>query len=121
MQLSIALRVASVFAPDRDSFDNSQAIGGLLKGYSGIPDCARIINTFHFAFARLGAASLWIDYVPSESNQADIPSRFHEMSREAVATAQAGLGAQVPALVPEFADEQGRWLSFVDIARSVWG
>ena len=41
--------------------DNSPAIGGLLKGYSGKPDCARLVNMFHFAFARVGAASLWID------------------------------------------------------------
>ena len=32
----------------------------------------------------LGPASLWIDYVPSKSNSADAPSRFHEMTREAI-------------------------------------
>ena len=60
--------------------DNSGAVGGLIRGYSGVPDCVRIINIFHFAIARLGLASLYIDYVPSESNPADVPSRWHEMS-----------------------------------------
>ena len=32
----------------------------------------------------LGPALLWIDYVPSKSNSADAPSRFHEMTREAI-------------------------------------
>ena len=37
---------------------------------------------FHFAVARIGFASLWIDYVASESNPADVPSRLHEMTDE---------------------------------------
>ena len=64
--------------------DNSGAIGALLKGYSGKPDCARIVNMFHFVVARAGVASIWIDYVPSDSNPADIPSRFHEMSEDEI-------------------------------------
>ena len=60
--------------------DNSGAVGALIKGYSGIPDCARIVNLFHFAVAKLGIQSMWIDYVPTESNPADVPSRLHEMS-----------------------------------------
>jgi hypothetical protein len=93
---------------------------GHLKGYSGKPDCARIINMFHFAFARLGAASLWIDYVPSESNPADDPSRFHEMTAAELADAQAYLGTYTPSVIPDFADDSGRWLSYADIASSVW-
>ena len=42
----------------------------LIKDYSGVPDCARIVNMFHFAVAKLGLASLWIDYVPSEDGSA---------------------------------------------------
>ena len=95
-------------------------MSGHIKGYSGKPDCARIINTFHFAFARLGAASLWIDYVPSESNPADDPSRFHEMTAAELAAARAYLGTYTPSVVPDFADADGKWLSYTDIARSVW-
>jgi hypothetical protein len=102
--------------------DNSGAIGGLIKGYSGVPDCARIINTFHFAIAKLGITSLWIDYVPSESNPADIPSRIHEMSAERAARELRGLGEQVRnPVLPEFANEDGGWKSLMEIARSVWG
>ena len=102
--------------------DNSGAVGGLVKDYSGVPDCARIINTFHFAVARLGVASLWIDYVPTESNPADIPSRLHEMSDESAREALRELGAsqEVRAIVPSFSDESGEWLSSVAIAASVW-
>lgn len=101
--------------------DNASAIGALIKGYSGKPDCARIVNTFHFAFARLGAFSLWIDFVNTESNPADVPSRFHEMTAEAIRDASDLLGPRVPATVPDFADSQGEWLPFVEIARSAWG
>ena len=100
--------------------DNSGAASALVKGYSGVPDCARIVNMFHFAIARLGAASLWIDYVPSESNPADAPSRFHAMSRAQLERAVSELGDSVRMIVPELVDPQGRWLSSVAIAQSLW-
>jgi hypothetical protein len=100
--------------------DNSGAIGGLVKGYSGIPDCAKIVNMFHFTMAKLGVASLWIDYVPSESNPADIPSRLHEMDATQAREEVADLGTPIRMKIPEFADDHGRWLSSVEIARSAW-
>ena len=101
--------------------DNSSAIGSLIKGYSGKPDCARIVNMFHFVFAQLGAASLYIDYVPTESNPADIPSRFHEMSYDERRAAADDLGTLVPMVVPSFVHDDGSWLSYTEIARSIWG
>ena len=59
--------------------DNSGAIGCLIKGYSGKADCAKLVNAFHFVVATKGIASLYIDYVPTDSNIADVPSRWHEM------------------------------------------
>jgi hypothetical protein len=100
--------------------DNSAAIGGLVKGYSGTPDCARIINMFHFAIASLGAASLYIDYVPSESNIADIPSREHAMSSDEVERLDQEIGPLVAMHIPEFATRDGKWLSYNAIARSMW-
>jgi hypothetical protein len=101
--------------------DNSGAIGGLLKGYSGVPDCAKIINTFHFAIARLSLASLYIDYVPTESNPADIPSRLHEMSETEINDAEAMLGRRVALKLPDLVRDDGEWLSSTEIATSLWG
>ena len=69
----------------------------------------------------IGAASLWIDYVPSESNPADVPSRLHEMTAEEARSAVESLGDKVKMIMPEFADSNGSWLSSTDIAASVWG
>ena len=101
--------------------DNSGALGALVKGYSGVPDIARIVNMFHFTIAQLGAESIWIDYVPSESNIADIPSRFHSMNAAERAAEVSRLGTAVHMVVPELADDQGRWLSSTSIAQSLWG
>lgn len=101
--------------------DNAGAIGALIKGYSGKPECARIVNMFHFTVAKSGIASLWIDYVPSESNPADIPSRYHEMSDEEIEDMADVFGPFIPSVVPTFTDGAGNWLSSVEIARQVWG
>ena len=96
--------------------DNSGAVAALVKDYSGLPDCSRLVNIFHFAIAKLGLESLWIDYVPSESNPADVPSRAHELPDAAAALAE--FGSYVPMTIPEFASEDGGWLSYVHIAQS---
>ena len=59
--------------------------------------CSRLrknVNMFHFAVAKLGLASLWIDYVPSESNPADVPSRLHEMSPDEASKDLEGFGGR---------------------------
>ena len=99
--------------------DNSSAMATLVKDYSGLPDCSRIVNTFHFAIAKLGLASLWIDYVPSESNPADVPSRAHELGLSADA-ALAEFGTLVNMTIPTFASPDGSWLPMTEIAKSVW-
>ncbi len=93
----------------------------LIKDYSGIPDCSRIANMFHFAIARLGLASLWIDFVNTESNPADDPSRSRTRDGgDAAAEKLSQYGQLVPMRIPEFASEDGQWLSLTSIARSVW-
>ena len=101
--------------------DNAGAVGALIKGYSGVKDCAKIVNTFHFAAAAAGITSLWIDYVPTESNPADIPSRLHEMSASERAAETAALGELTEMVIPRFADNTGKWLSPRIIAESIWG
>ena len=100
--------------------DNSGAVGSLVKGYSGVADCAKIVNMFHFAIAKIGVASIWVDYVASESNPADVPSRLHEMSKEEAREALREFGSIMKMTLPTFADANGDWLSSVEIAKSAW-
>ena len=58
--------------------------------------------------------------VPSESNPADIPSRFHEMTAVQREDAAAELGDLVELVLPAFASDDGAWLSSKAIAESVW-
>ena len=100
--------------------DNAGAVGALIKGYSGKPDCARLINMFHFTVAMSGMSSLWIGYVPTESNPADIPSRPEELHAMSIIEIQELLGTELPASVPPFMSREGEWLSYVQIASSIW-
>jgi len=100
--------------------DNSGAIGCLIKGYSGKADCAKLVNAFHFVVATRGLASLYIDYVPTDSNIADVPSRWHEMSATEREEWLPRLGQLVEPKLPNVADASGRWLSYTHIAKSLW-
>ena len=79
-----------------------------------------LVNTFHYAVAHLGIDSLYIDYVPSESNIADVPSRWHEMSPAEHAYWEPLLGSWVSSVIPSFADSHGEWTSYTSIAASLW-
>ena len=93
-------------------------------------DCAEIVNLFHFAIAKIGVASIWIDYVVSESNPADVPSRLHEMSEEEARLHEMSeeearealreFGSIMEMTLPTFADANGDWLPSVEIAKSAW-
>ena len=100
--------------------DNAGAVCSLIKGYSGKPDCARLINMFHFTIAISGITSIWIDYVPTESNPADIPSRPEDLEAMSASEISELLGVQLPARVPTVMSKDGEWLSFVQIAQSIW-
>ena len=54
--------------------DNSGANFASLKGYSSSPDAAFMISAYNLQLARAGARS-WTDYVPSDLNLADLPTR----------------------------------------------
>ena len=54
--------------------DNQGACAGLIKGYSKAVDCGRIVNAFH-AFNTGLRADTYFEYVRSEANVADLPSR----------------------------------------------
>ena len=54
--------------------DNTSAIAALVRGYSGMPDSARLVHAFH-AF-NVGLQSLpWFAHVRSAANVSDGPSR----------------------------------------------
>ena len=54
--------------------DNTSAIAAMAKGYSNMPDSARLVHTFHAWQAGAGS-DVWFEYVPSKANPADEPSR----------------------------------------------
>ena len=47
------------------------------NGYSCDADSARLIHVFHAAVAAL-SCNVWLEYVPSAANIADIPSRLQD-------------------------------------------
>ena len=57
--------------------DNLAAKYGLQKGYSKVADSGRIINAFRLKQAAL-SMRIWFEWVPSEQNIADLPSRGKE-------------------------------------------
>ena len=56
--------------------DNSGALACLLKDYSADLDSARLVHTF-WALACAIEADVWFDFVKSEANVSDWPSRGH--------------------------------------------
>ena len=54
--------------------DNTVALSSLIHGYSSREDMALITNVFHLQAAAL-RVSIYLEYVPSKANIADLPSR----------------------------------------------
>jgi hypothetical protein len=54
--------------------DNTGALFGMAKGYSGDDDSARLIHVFHTVASAVDA-NVWLEYVQSGANIADLPSR----------------------------------------------
>ena len=70
--------------------------------YTCDDDSARLVHVFHAAVAALGC-NVWIEYVPSASNVADLPSRLDE--GEPIPDVLRELGSTVdpehPLVIPE--------------------
>ena len=73
--------------------DNTSAVAALTKGYSRVPDSARLVHGFH-AWCAAARAHAWFEYVPSAANAGDLPSR--DMSLAARAMHLAGEVASAP-------------------------
>ena len=54
--------------------DNTGALFGMAKGYSGDDDSARMIHAFHTVLAAIDC-NVWLEYVQSGANISDLPSR----------------------------------------------
>ncbi len=55
-------------------FDNTTALSAVIHDYTRSPHLAKMTNEIHLQFARL-QITVWFEWVPSECNIADIPSR----------------------------------------------
>jgi hypothetical protein len=64
--------------------DNTSAVAALTKGYSRVPDSARLVHSFH-AWCAAARAHVWFEYVPSAANVADRPSRELALAARAYA------------------------------------
>jgi hypothetical protein len=81
-QLEVLAAVAVYYTfPDRirgrrvnHFVDNTVALSALIHGYVGKIDLARMVNAYHLQLAAL-RASVYLEYVPSLANIADLPSR----------------------------------------------
>ena len=62
--------------------DNTSAMSAAVNGYARSPNMAPISNTLHLALASLKCTA-WFEWVPSEANCADIPSRPQGPAEEA--------------------------------------
>ena len=54
--------------------DSTAAMSAAVHGYARAPHLAALANTLHLAMARLRCQA-WFEWVPSEANPADLPSR----------------------------------------------
>ena len=54
--------------------DNTSAVAALCKGYSNLPDSARLVHAFHAWLTHTGT-DVWFEYVPTKANPSDEPSR----------------------------------------------
>jgi hypothetical protein len=55
--------------------DNQAANAGFIQGYSSAPNLARVVLATHLRWAR-NHINVWIEYVRSAQNIADLPSRW---------------------------------------------
>ena len=77
--------------------DNTVALSGLVHGYARKLDLARMVNAYHLQLASL-STSVFMEFVPSLANLADLPSRdeFEVLERLG--------GVRVPVAIPTAAD-----------------
>ena len=87
--------------------NNTAALAGSIKGYSGVPDCARLVHALVVRILRL-ACRPWFDFVYSEDNLSDLPSREKfELLRQLGSTARVLVRPSMATLGCDEADVPG--------------
>ena len=99
--------------------DNQSALENVLAGSAGDPDSRALVAMVWLLAAAL-RVSIWIDYVPSESNPADCFSRPGEPDKKAEMqqlTTLFGLRAVTPRLPASMGTDPETWAAAVAAAR----
>ena len=98
--------------------DNQSACAALTKGYSGKPDSARLVHAFH-AWAAGSKSVVWFEYIPTDQNIADRPSRDISLAHCAYEVLPGIVSYPVRVVFPvvsDFADPKG-WMREWRVAR----
>lgn len=100
--------------------DNAGVLCASIKAYSRAPDLARIVSLFWLRIAQLRCIP-WLDYVPSESNMGDVPSRWVPGApRTADDVPLWSLGTYVPMVLPPLSNLHGGWASLEQMADAIF-
>ena len=107
--------------------DNTSAVAGLCKGYSNMPDSARLVHAFH-AWQSGGGTDVWFEYIPSKANPSDEPSRDPALWDGAFAPCPGVMSEPRPARFPALTrvDDPRAWQSEASAALRIgrvesWG
>ena len=81
--------------------DNTSAKAAFVHSYSGAPDSARLVHAFH-AWQACAQADVWFEYVPTNANPSDEPSRapglWHRSFRPCPGVVSEPVAARFPSL-----------------------
>ena len=79
--------------------DNTVALSALVHGYASKPDLAKGVNVFYLQMVAL-RASVYLDWVPSKANIADLPSRSEFAALRAELVGMPGALSHPDPLIP---------------------
>jgi hypothetical protein len=92
--------------------DNTSAMAALCKGYSRMPDSARLVHAFH-AWNAGAQARVWFEYVPSAANPSDEPSRVEGLWQAPFKPAAGVDSRPMPCRFPPLSgiSDPGAWIA----------
>ena len=82
--------------------DNKAANAGAINGSSSSPDMARLVSALHLRWVAL-RISPWVEFVKSEANLSDLPSRVPDLGVQEATRVLRAMGAvRVEFTMPPF-------------------